>query len=294
MISIILTGYKEQRTIGRAIEQILDNKIKGKYEILVLAPDNETLEAARVYSTKNDKIKVIGDKGKGKPAALNLAFSKSKGDILVLTDADVFIAENAISNILKPFKNPKIGAVSGHPLSTNDKKTMLGFWSHLLVDIAHRIRQERYAKNQMIVCSGYLYAFRKKLIKNIPEDVFSEDAVISHLIAEKGYGIAYAGDALVFVKYPLNFKDWIIQKRRSAGGYNQLKYLIKTKERMRSFAKESAGIFKVLSYPKTIKQFFYTVILVLARIYLWILIYVDINLKKKEFKKIWKRVESTK
>jgi len=293
MISIVITSYKEASTIGKAISRITNQKIKD-YELIVSAPDDETIDVAKNYAKKNKKIKILKDKGNGKPAALNLVFKKAKGEILILTDGDVYVSTNSINAILEKFKDKKVGIVSGRPISVSDRNTMLGFWSHLLTDTAHRLRKERTEENQMIVCSGYLYAFRKKLIKHIPEEALSEDAVISHLIADKGYKIEYAEKAEVYVKYPTSFRDWIKQKKRSAGGYNQLTYMVQGKERMRSFTKESSGIFKVLSYPKTLKEFFYTLILILARVYLWLLIYIDINLKKKNLKKIWVRVESTK
>jgi len=289
MISIIITAYKEAKTIRRAIEAILKSKIKEKYEILVFAPDNETLNATEKYN-----VKAVKDKGKGKPAALNLAFRKAKGEILILTDGDVYLGKDAVKYMLDKFKDKNVGIVSGRPISTDSSQTMLGFWSHLLTDTAHKIRMERIRDRKMIVCSGYLYAFRKNLIKKIPEQALSEDAVISHMVADQGYKTQYAEKAHVFVKYPSNLHDWIIQKKRSAGGYNQLSYMVKGKERMRSFSKESAGIFKVLSYPKNLKEFLYTAALIFTRLYLWALIFVDINIKKKEFKKIWLRVESTK
>ncbi len=292
MITIVITAYKEPKTIGKAIEQILRNEIKEKYEILVLAPDKETVDAARKY--ENKKIKVIKDKGRGKPAALNLAFKHAKGRIIIMTDGDVYIGDKAIHRILQKFEDSSVGIVSGRPISLNPRRKMLGFWSHLLTDTAHRIRLENIAKGKMIVCSGYLYAVRKNIVAKLPEEALSEDAVLSHLVYDKGYKTAYAPSAEVYVKYPDNFKDWIKQKKRSAGGYNQLSYMVKKKERMRSFGKESAGIFKVLAYPRTIKEIFYTGALVLARIYLWALIFIDINLRKKSLKKIWVRVESTK
>ena len=45
MISLIITAYKEPRTIGRAIEAIASGNV-GKNEIIVAAPDKETLDAA--------------------------------------------------------------------------------------------------------------------------------------------------------------------------------------------------------------------------------------------------------
>jgi len=294
MITIVITAYKEPRTIGKAITQILKNRIKEDYELIVMAPDKETLNEAKKYLKKSKKIKIVRDEGKGKPAALNLLFKKARGRIIVLTDGDVHIKENAIQYILKKFENPEIGAVTGRPISTNDKKTMLGFWSHLLTDAAHNTRMKRIKKGKMIVCSGYLYAIRSGIIENIPEDALSDDAVISHMIYEKGYITQYSPEAEVYIKYPDNFRDWIKQKKRSAGGYNQLARMVKNKERMRSFGKELTGILFVLGYPKNPSEMFHAIMLIFARIYLWILIFIDINLKKKDFKKIWVRVESTK
>lgn len=294
MISIIITSYKEAATVGRSIQAFLNQNIKEKYELIVTAPDEETLNVARQYAKKSSKVRIFKDPGKGKPAALNLVVKKAKGNILILSDGDVYVGSNSINLILEKFKDPKVGIVSGRPVSVNSRYTMLGFWSHLLTDTADKLRKQRIKNNEMIVCSGYLYAFRKKLFKQIPENALSEDAVLSHTISDQRFKTAYSPASLVYVKYPDNFNDWIKQKKRSAGGYNQLKTMVSGKERMRSFSKESLGIFKVLSYPKSLKELSYTSILILARIYLWILIYIDINIKKKEFKKIWVRVDSTK
>ncbi len=290
MISIVITAYKEPRTIGKAIEQVLKNKINDKFELIVSAPDRETLAVAKKYSKKDRRIKLLKDKGKGKPAALNMIFKKAKGNILVLTDGDVFVGENSIQPLLAKLENPSIGAVSGHPLPTNFRSTKLGYWSHLLTEMVHIWRK----KAKFISCSGYLYAIRKSLFQKMPEDALSDDAYNSHVVKNKGYQIAYSENSLVHVKYPDNFSDWIKQKKRSAGGYNQIKYIFKEKNIDRSLTKESAGIFQVLKYPKSGREFLWTIELIFARIYLWLLIFWDINIRKKDFKKVWLRIESTK
>jgi len=204
------------------------------------------------------------------------------------------MSEKAIPYLLEQFKDKNVGAVTGRPISLNPRDTLLGYWSHLLSDMAHIVRTKRINQGKMVVCSGYLYAIRAGIVKKIPEEALSDDAVISHLIYDKGYKVLYTPEAEVYIKYPTNFSDWIKQKKRSAGGYNQLSSMVKGKERMRSFAKESSGVFEVLKYPKTLKEFFYTLSLIAARVYLWILIFIDINIKRKSLKKIWVRVESTK
>jgi biofilm PGA synthesis N-glycosyltransferase PgaC len=290
MITVIITAFKEPKTIGKAINQVLKNKIRDKYEILVLAPDAETLNEAKNYAKKHRQIKVIKDKGEGKPSALNLAFTKAKGNILILSDGDVYMDEKAIQPLLDKLKDSKVGAVSGHPISVDSRSTKLGYWSHLLTDMVDSWRK----KSKFISCSGYLYAARKKLLKPLPKETLSDDAYNSHIIAEQGYKIEYSTTSFVYIKYPSTFSDWIKQKKRSAGGYNQLKYLLKNKSTDRTLLKESGGIFQVLKYPKNLKEFFWTLQLIVARIYLWALIFWDINVKKKDFKKVWVRIESTK
>lgn len=292
MISIIITAYKEEKTIGKAIDSILSNEILENYELLVLAPDKPTLDVVRSYQKKSRKIIPIKDSGKGKPSALNMAFKQVKGEYLILTDGDVYISKKAIQEILKPFKDKKIGAVSGRPISLTSRKTMLGFWSHLLTDIAHKRRLFALKKKKRFYCSGYLFAMRRGIVDEIPEDTLSDDGFMSHMVYSKKYGISYNPGAEVYVQFPTNLKDWIKQKRRSAGGYNQIRNW--TNVEMRSFSKESLGILQVLKYPKTMKEFFWTLSLVFMRVYLWTIIFLDINLRKKEFKKIWVRVDSTK
>ena len=224
-----------------------------------------------------------------------MAFKESRGEILILTDGDVYLGDGSINALIEPFKNEKVGVVSGRPVSLILSSNKWGYFSHLLTDVgAHQTRIRRRKKNKMIVCSGYLYSFRKKLISHIPESALSEDAIISHVIFEMGYITVYAPKAIVYVKYPTNLIDWIKQKKRSAGGYVQLNYLVKNKERMRSFSKEISGIFRIFNYPRTVREFIWTVELPFYRLHLWYLIFVDITIKKKKFGEIWVKVESTK
>ncbi|HLD07286.1 MAG TPA: glycosyltransferase [Candidatus Nanoarchaeia archaeon] len=284
MISIIITAFREANTIGRAMAAFTSQRLPA-YELLVVAPDEETAAVVRQYANK--RIRYIKDQGKGKPTALNLTLRQAKGDILILSDGDVTIGKGAVAALLKPFTDSRVGAVSSRPISINDKGTMLGYWSHLLTDAGAHWRRMR---GNFVECSGYLYAIRN-VIREVPEDALADDAYISHLIAEQGYTIAYAPAAKVYVKYPSTFSDWLLQKRRSAGGTLQIRR--RFGKGMRGFRKESRGIFSALSYARNVRECGYTIMLIFARICLWLLIQHDQRIARKGFS-IWKRVESTK
>ena len=290
VVSVLVTSYHEPDTLPRALEALLP-QLPADSEVLVICPDDETAQAAARY----EGVQVLRDTGRGKPAALNLGLAHARGEIAVLTDGDVYVSPDALTALLAPFAEAQVGAVSGRPVSISPRDNLLGYWSHLLTDAgAHAERLKRDAAGLFFVCSGYLFAIRHRLIDAIPEDALAEDAVISHRIGEQGYRVRYAPDACVYVKYPDNYRDWLKQKVRSAGGYAQ-SYIADSPLQMRSFWHEAlAGTGRALRYPRSPREFLWTLALFAARLHLWALIFWRVRVRRIPLDRLWQRVESTK
>ena len=288
--TVIITSFKEPKTIGRAIEAFQKQKTKRKFDILVSAPDKETLDIAKKY-----KVNTFKDPGKGKSLALNLLFKRIKSDILILTDGDVYVNDKAIEEILNLFENPNIGCVTGRPVPIENRKTKYGYWANFLFDAAHKIRQKAFKNKKFIECSGYLFAFRKDQIKKIPLDV-AEDSIIPFFFAHRGYLIGYASKAEVYVKNVNNWKDWVKQKIRTSKAHETLEKYINTRKirRVKTFSTESKGIFSLFVYPRTPKQVLWSIELAFARLYMWARTFWDTKAKSKHYGDNWERVDSTK
>ena len=293
MLSILLTSFKEPN-VGKAIKAILEQEIPDKYELIIAAPDEETEKLAAEFKKTYPQIEYFKDPGKGKSFALNLLFKEAKGDILILTDGDVVVGKNSIKNLLKHFSDKKVGVVSGRPVSSNSKDNMMGFWSHLLLDAgAHSIRKEMFEKGKFLEASGYLFGLRAGVVNEIPLDV-AEDAMIPYLFLRKGYKIAYAEDAPVYVKNPNNFSDFVKQRVRTAKAHEKLTLYVPDFPKVKSFANEVLmGWHRALSYPKTPKEFAWTLALFPARTYIWACAYAT-RLGKKYYTDAWEKIESTK
>ncbi len=287
MISIVITSFKEPKTIGKAINSFLNQKPKN-FEIIVSAPDKETLNQAKKY-----KIKTIKDSGKGKPSALNNTIPKTKGEIIILSDGDVFTSENSIKELTKHFKNKKIGAVSAKVIPTNSKNSLFGFWAYILSQGFHSLRLNQSKNNKNIICSGYCYAIKKELFQKIPEEILADDAFISLKIISQGFKTIYEPNAEVYVKYPTNLPDWIRQKKRTASRLYQLNQYFKI-SKLNSFKEEFYAALKSTYELKSFRHLFYFILLIVLKIYIWLRVFLDIRLWKREFNKVWQRVESTK
>jgi cellulose synthase/poly-beta-1,6-N-acetylglucosamine synthase-like glycosyltransferase len=296
MIDIVITSFRERETIGRAIEHVLKQDIKEKHNVWIVAPDKETLDVARKYSKKDKRIGIFKDPGKGKFYALHQILPKLKGEVIVLTDGDVFVKENSLKYLLRPFSDEKVGCVAGRPVSVESKEKLLGYWSHLLCDAgAHLARLNRAKNGKFLECSGYLWAFRNNVIKKFPLDI-AEDAVVPYLFREKGYSVAYVPEAKVYVGFPANFREFIEQKKRNAKAHEALgKYVNVMKlPRTKSFKNELFEGYRALYYPRTVKEMAYTLALFPVRLYIWGLVFYHTNVKKEHFTDAWKRIDSTK
>ncbi len=312
MISIIITSWKEPKTIGKCIECIVDRKYSGineDFEVIQVSPDKETLEAG-LYTAKklhlnNKEFIQIQDPRKGKPSALKLAFKKARGDIWILTDGDTYFEKNAVKYLIEPFKNSKVGGVSGRPVAMNKKSSMFGYWGHLLSDAAHHRRiitmnkkeSNYYLSNQeFFPMSGYIMAVRNFNF-DIPPNVLSDDAYLSYSIRNIGKEIAYAPLAKCYVKYPTNLKDYYKQKVRSLGGFIQLKEfgVFQKDKQSRSFLIELKYASFVLKYATNLKEFIWSLTLFPVRLITWIKIFWERVILKKDMPKTgWERIQSTK
>lgn len=292
-VTILLTAYREAATAGAAIAALLPQLPAGG-ELLVVCPDAETTAVVQQYAAQDSRVRHVADPGRGKPTALTIGLAAARGEAIIFSDGDVVVAPGAVAALLAVLEDAQVGAVSGRPLSSSPRHTMLGYWSHLLVNAAHRERLRRARAGDFLVCSGYLFAARKAALPPIPPDALAEDAVISHRVAEQGLRVGYAPEAIVYVKYPDSYADWLRQKVRSAGGYAQV-YVRRSPVRMRSARLEARyGAALAWRFPRTWRERWWTVLLFAARLHLWLLIFWRVRVQKRPFADLWQRIESTK
>ncbi|MBI2633135.1 MAG: glycosyltransferase [Parcubacteria group bacterium] len=196
----------------------------------------------------------------------------------------------------------KIGAVSGHPIPIDSRATMFGYFAHFLTNAADYWRKKQSAAKQFFVCSGYLYAIRCGIVNHMPENVLGDDRYISEKVYETGWGIGYAENAFVKIKYADNFHDWFLQKVRSAGAYAQTikrannngKKDMSVSKWRNIFTETGTGIYLFFTYPQSVREYLWTIVLYIMRIAMWLLIFWKIKIKHYDFDRLWKRIESTK
>ena len=252
MITVGLSAYNEEKGVANAISAIL-KQISDKDEVLVVdngSKDNTSREIKRMQK-KDKRVKLLTIKNNnGKSGALNLIIKKAKTNIIVQTDGDVIVEQGAIKNLVKHFKNLKIGGVSGNPVPIIPKNNLFYDWTIMSYRKIGELREKQTQQGNFWHLSGYLLAFRKKALKSVPFAKGAVDAWMGKIIRENNYKMVYESNARVLVKAPLNILDFIAQKARVRAGYYLLPKSPRTMRReIFWFPKE---LFKIplLRWPK--------------------------------------------
>ena len=69
-----------------------------------------------------------------------MALKEASGKYLILTDGDVYFEKGAVGLLLESLKKPQVAAVTGRPVSQDNKDNFMGYLGHLLADAAHHKR----------------------------------------------------------------------------------------------------------------------------------------------------------
>ncbi len=296
MIHIIITSYNEPKATERAIKAFLEQDIPKPFKIIVADPFPEIKEFINEKFKKNKEVEFYLDPGEGKSTVLNIIFeeiySDNKNDIIISSDGDVYVNKTAVKEILNYFKDPKIGIVSCRPISINPRNDKYGYWSHLLLDEMNRTRKKLSDEGEFFELSGYLFGMRNGIIREFPTEA-NEDNVIPRLFWDKGYKIVYNENAHAYVLNPKNFRDWVLQKKRNIKGHIAANKIfsngIKAKN---NFINEAIRGLYVFTYARNIREFFWGIELLFARLYIWLSAYYDVYFKKQEYKDGWREEET--
>ncbi len=228
-ISVGMCAHNEGSSIGYVITNILDQALPYDAvlrEIIVVASGctDLTEDIVKQISHRNPKVKLMTQKEKrGKASAINLILGQARGDIIVLTDADVFPAQGSIGELVKEFRDDTVGAVGGRPIPVDGTENFWGFTSHLIwTHIQNELLQWEMRQGIFFQLSGYLCAILPQLLESIPETVIDEDKYMGQMIRRRGYKVVYEPRAVVYIQGPRSISDFFRQRVRVLIGHLQV------------------------------------------------------------------------
>ncbi|MCK9255746.1 MAG: glycosyltransferase [Bacteroidales bacterium] len=228
-VTIIMSLYNEESVIAEKIDSILNSDYPLDKIKIIIGSDNskdKTNEIVETYAKKYNNIDFKAfDKRQGKSNVINAMIDKSNSEILILSDANVFFDKNTISELLRPFSDPKVGLVDSHMKNTGLKKEGISIQEKSYISrevyIKHR---ESILWGSMMGPFGGCFAIRRELYSPVPKTFLVDDFYLCMKVLEKGYKAVNNIQAVVYEDVSNNLSDEFRRKVRIAtGNFQNLK-----------------------------------------------------------------------
>ena len=128
-VSIIIPCFNEEKTISDIIHSVKNN-INDNDEIIVI--DDYSTDKTRDFLEGDLKSKIdnliLNEKNFGKGYSIRKGIEKSRGDIILIQDADLEYDPSDYQRLLKPIKEGFADVVYGSRFIGSEEKRVLYFW----------------------------------------------------------------------------------------------------------------------------------------------------------------------
>jgi cellulose synthase/poly-beta-1,6-N-acetylglucosamine synthase-like glycosyltransferase len=216
-VSLIIAAYNEEKSIEDKIKNSLDlDYPQEKLEIIVASDcsTDKTNEIVKQFSSYNVKLSVSKER-RGKTAGRNMVVPVAKGEIIILSDATGIYERDVIKKLVRNFYDDRVGCVGGILKYVNHTNSMVGSGEGLYWRYEMSLRRKESLLGNLTSVSGSIYAFRKNLFMNIPEDL-ADDLVVPLTIKKLGYYTILEPEAICAEETTKNEKEESNKRARIA------------------------------------------------------------------------------
>jgi cellulose synthase/poly-beta-1,6-N-acetylglucosamine synthase-like glycosyltransferase len=217
-VAVMIVGLNEGETIQSALESVYDTYPRMELFVVDDGSTDGMAEKAEEFAREHRGVTVLSRKLRGgKSSAMNMPLPLIKSEIVVVIDSDSHLAPGAIWNIVQPFKDPVVGAVSGSVSARNPFEnlcTILQAMEYRRSIFLGRILLARL--DVLGIVSGALGAFRMSALQKFGGwDVGpGEDGDLTIKFRKAGYKIGYVPEASCLTNVPTKFGTLTRQRRR--------------------------------------------------------------------------------
>jgi biofilm PGA synthesis N-glycosyltransferase PgaC len=226
-VSIVVPAYCEATVIEGTLEALLALDYPD-YEIVVVddgSPDR-TAELVRARLVEGGRVRLIAKRvNEGKAMALNDAIPVTRGEIVVIVDADIRPRPDILRHMVGHFRDGRVAAVAGNPQVANTRTLLAKVQATEFASIVSVLRRAQRVWGRILTVSGALCAFRKGALVDVglfDPDKVTEDIAMSWKLQRRYYDIRYEPRAVCAMQVPETLGGLWKQRTRWARGLAQV------------------------------------------------------------------------
>ncbi len=217
-LSLIILAHNEEDVIDAKLENSLQLEYpRERLEVLVVTDgsgDGTPERAARF-----EHVKVLHrPERRGKLAAMTRGAHASTGEVLVFSDANNLYSRDALVELVAPFADPQVGAVTGRKAIDDGSGRALDRAEGLYWRYESKLKEWESTCGSVTAAAGEILAFRREAFPSVAPDSLNEDLVQVLTAAAAGWRVVYAPDAVSLEAASATISDEATRRERLVAG----------------------------------------------------------------------------
>ncbi len=225
-LSVIIAAYNEDKVIAATLRAVLDTDHLGAVEVIVVddGSSDRTSEIVAALAAADPRVRLLHQANAGKSAALSAGVAVATHELLVFLDADTHFQRNTLRELVAPFADKRVGAVSGHTRVGN-LRTFISRCQALEYICGFNLDRRAYDRwNCITVAPGAISALRRTALQQVGgfrTDTLAEDTDLTLGLHRRGWKVVYAASAVAHTEAPETIRTLAKQRFRWCFGTMQ-------------------------------------------------------------------------
>lgn len=218
-VSLLIPAFNEQEIIGEKLENSLDlDYPKEKLEIVVVSESNDKTNSIISQYVERGVILYTYKTRQGKSKMLYDAVPKTKGEIIIFSDANAIYKKDALRKLVRNFSDQRIGGVLGRLCIANPEDSTISEGESIYKKYEGLLRKHNSYLHAVLGADGSMLGIRRELYSPV-SPTQSDDFELAIRVRLKGLGVTFEPEAISYENAAVSSRDEIRRKIRIVSGF---------------------------------------------------------------------------
>ncbi|MEP7072018.1 MAG: bifunctional polysaccharide deacetylase/glycosyltransferase family 2 protein, partial [Verrucomicrobiota bacterium] len=246
--SVVIAAYNEGKVISESLRSLLQTDYRSELEVIVIDDGSTDDTAAQVEGLADPRVRLIQQENRGKARALQRGIAAARHPFIVFIDADTHCQRDTLRQLLSPFSDERIGAVSGHA-KVGNLRSFIARCQSLEYTCGFNLDRRAYTRwNCITVVPGAISAVRRSALDRaggLSLDTLAEDTDLTLTLQKQKLRIVYVPGAIAWTEAPETVRA--LSRQRFRWAYGTLQCLWKHRDMVFNWKYRALGFFSLPS-----------------------------------------------
>ena len=226
MVSFVIPAYNEENNIAATLTGVLEVNY-ANFEVMVIDDCSTDGTLAEIEPFLADpRVRLLCKQvNEGKAMALNDAIPLTRGELLLVMDADAIPIPDVLKYFVPHFRFPRCAAVTGNPRVANRDSFLAKLQSIEFASIISLMRRAQRIWGRIMTMSGVVGIFRRTALFDVglySPEMATEDIDLTWRLQMRHWDVRYESRAVMWMRVPQSLRGLWWQRRRWSLGLSQV------------------------------------------------------------------------